>query len=71
MGWISRLFGVRRRKATQQQTNVPGIFTLDLPSDPGATRVRPPRKKGRTTEERKADWDRYCREMQAKKWGYF
>jgi hypothetical protein len=50
----------------QKQTNVAGTLALDLPSDPGATRLHPPRKKGRTTEEQKADWDQYCREMQAK-----
>lgn len=62
MGWISRLFG----HAAQQQSNDASSFALDLPDDPGAMRVCPPRKKGRTTEERKADWDQYCREMQAK-----
>jgi len=66
MGWISRLFGVPGQKAVQQQSNVVGTFALDLPSDPGATRVRLPRKKGRTIEEQKAGCDQYCREMQAK-----
>ena len=66
MGLIFRLFGVPRQKPAQQQTDGAHSFALDLPSDPGATSVQPPRKKGRTTEERKADWDQYCREMQAK-----
>jgi len=66
MRWISRLFGVGHQKAAQRRTNVAGTFALDLPSDPGATRVHAPGKKSRTTEEQKADWDRYCREMQAK-----
>jgi len=66
MGWISRLFGVRRQKAEPQQTHIAGTFALDLPGDPGATRVKVSRKKGRTTEERRADWAEYCREIQAK-----
>jgi hypothetical protein len=66
MGWISRLFGVPRKTKAQQQTSVASTFALDLPSDPGATRVRLPRKKGRTTEQRKADWEQYCGEMQSK-----
>ena len=66
MGWISRLFGVRSPTVPREQTNVTGILAVELPSDPGATRVFAPRKKGRTTEERKVDWDRYCREMRAK-----
>jgi hypothetical protein len=66
VGWISRLFGVRSPKVPQEQTTVAGTLALDLPSDPGATRVPAPRKRGRTTEERKGDWDQYCREMRAK-----
>lgn len=65
MGWISRLFRVPRQKTAKQQPNVAGTFALGK-SDPGATRVRPPRKKGRTTEEKKADWGQYCGEMQSK-----
>jgi hypothetical protein len=65
MGWIARLFGARCQKAAQQQKSADSASPLDSSSDPGTTRVRPPRKKARTAEERKADWHQYCQEMQS------
>src|ERR1700728_4288373 len=71
MGWISRLFGIRRKEAPQQRTSIADTFALDLPSDPAATRVPIPRKKGRTTEEQKSDRDHYHQELRAKSMAAF
>lgn len=57
MGWFARLFGVSRDNGSAKKP----ATDADL-----NTRVARPRKTGRSKEEQKADWDAYCKKMQAK-----
>lgn len=66
MHWLKRILGVKTMppKATSSARSNP--MALDLPGDPGATRVQRPKVQGRTPEQRAADLAQYHRQLQAK-----
>lgn len=66
MQWLKRILSIKARPAVEGRLVRPNPMALDLPNDPGATRVQRPKVRGRTPEQRAADLAEYHRQLQAK-----
>lgn len=66
MDWIKRILGMRVRRGGGSPPAQRNHMALDLPNDPGATRVQRPKVRGKTPEQRAADLVEYHSQLQAK-----
>lgn len=66
MDWLKRILGIKKKHLRAISSVRPNPMALDLPGDPGASRVQRPKMRGRTPEQRAADLAEYHRQLQAK-----
>ncbi len=66
MEWLKRILSIKTKPTRATSAARPNPMALDLPDDPGGTRVQRPKVRGRTPEERAADLAEYHRQLQVK-----